>query len=319
MVRASRVGGAPAVPGDQRAVGAEALAFGRELLRRRHLRRGRRGGRSPPRTPKSSVGHTSSRPSWNIKNMCAVHSPMPRTSTSSRTTSSSGRRATRRARPSRRSTFSARSRIDAAFAPDSPAPRRSSTGSASTASARRLAVEQRFEAPVDRGGGAARELLVADHARELGEVRAPRPAAASSGTRAAAPSAASTGRAARGTRAPFSIVGTSFFGGHAGSVWRIQRARRRHRTRRARARRPRARRATRPSTVTGGPAVGLRGHLDVRAREHGAARRSRRALRPGRACTRRGATTARRDRRPLLRAPGARPTAYAALRRVPRR
>ena len=40
----------------------------------------------------------------------------------------------------------------------------------------RRAVEQRVEPTVDRGGRTARELLVTDHPRELGEVRTARPA-----------------------------------------------------------------------------------------------------------------------------------------------
>ena len=70
----------------------------------------------PLRTPKSSVGHTSSRPIWNIRNMCAVHSPMPRTS-DELARRPCRRRGARpgRARPDPSSTFSARSRIDVAL------------------------------------------------------------------------------------------------------------------------------------------------------------------------------------------------------------
>ena len=69
------------------------------------------------------------------------------------------------------STFSARSRIDAALLPESPTLRSSSIDSASTACGRGRSVEQRGEPSVDRGRGLARELLVTDRSRQLGEVR----------------------------------------------------------------------------------------------------------------------------------------------------
>ena len=161
----------PASTTTRRANGTGGSARLRVRAPSRSARGGRRGGRSPARTPRSPIGHTSSRPSWNMRNMCAVHSPMPRTSVSSRTTSSSGRRFMRSSWTSPSSTLTARSRIDAAFAPDRPAPRNDSSGTTSTAGDRRdSAVEQGGEAAVDRLRGTTGQLLEADRARELGEV-----------------------------------------------------------------------------------------------------------------------------------------------------
>ena len=109
----------------------------------------------PLRTPRSPTGHTSRRPSWNIRNISAVQRPMPRTSVSSRDDLRRPRAAPRgRARRRRRATFSARSRIDAALFPDSPAARIVSTGRASTAS--RVWRCRRAPARADRGSCAPR-------------------------------------------------------------------------------------------------------------------------------------------------------------------
>ena len=120
---------------------------------------------NPARTPRSPIGHTSSRPSWNIKNICAVHSPMPRTRVSSRTTSSSGNRATRSSSTSPSSTLSARSRIDAALAPDSPHPGADRIGIASTAGTVGVPSNSAANRPWIAAAALPGELLVADHAR----------------------------------------------------------------------------------------------------------------------------------------------------------
>ena len=100
---------------------------------------------------------------------------MPRTSVSSRTTSSSGRRATRSSSTSPSSTFCARSTIDRALAVDRPGAHEDPpSASASTPVTVGVAVREQGDEPaVDRRGGPPGELLVADHAGQLGEVRLP--------------------------------------------------------------------------------------------------------------------------------------------------
>ena len=161
---------------------------------------------------------------------------------------------------------------------------------------------------------------------------AARPRAGRSGTPCTRTIRASTGRACASTRAP-SRPSARPCAGHSGSTPRSaplgrcaalaplsladRRAPRRHRSRGARARRPRRVATTRPSRH-GRAGLGLRGHLDV-ARRANTAPHDGRVEHSARVDVHRvGAqTTARRDRRPLLRAPEARPTAFAAFRRVP--
>ena len=116
-----------------------------------------------------------------MRNISAVHRPMPRTSVSSLTIFSSERRATRSSSTSPASTRSARSRIDAVLLADSPAARIVSTGSASTASGVDVTVEGRLEPTVDRARRRPGQLLEADRPHQLGEVRAPRSGAAEIG------------------------------------------------------------------------------------------------------------------------------------------
>ena len=127
----------------------------------------------PLRTPKSPTGHTSSRPHWNIKNMCAVHSPMPRTSTSSATTCFVGEpvHAIELHEPAPCPSARSESRWPC-FREADPTQLLHRHGEAPLRewAARR----RRGEAAVDHRRGPAGELLVADHAGELGEVRAVR-------------------------------------------------------------------------------------------------------------------------------------------------
>ncbi len=133
------------------------------------------------RTPRSSTGHTSRRPSWNIRNISAVQRPMPRTSVSSRTISSSDRRATRSSSTSPASTFSARSRIDAALFAERPAARKFVDREREHRLGRRRTVERGLEPAVDRARRRARQLLVADRPHQLGEMGPPRAAPAEIG------------------------------------------------------------------------------------------------------------------------------------------
>ncbi|MCY4571293.1 MAG: hypothetical protein OXF01_00715 [Gemmatimonadetes bacterium] len=85
--------------------------------------------RAPSRTPRSPVGITSRRPSRNIRNICAVHSPIPHTADSISTTSASLMRDTARSRTEPSVQRPARSLIARVFAAERPAPRKSSSGS----------------------------------------------------------------------------------------------------------------------------------------------------------------------------------------------
>ena len=88
----------------------------------------------------------------------------------------SERRPTRSSTTVPASTCSARSRIDAVFAAREPSAPQRVDRQREHLLGRRVAVEQRFEAAVDRAGGRPRELLVADRPGQLGEVRAARSA-----------------------------------------------------------------------------------------------------------------------------------------------
>src|SRR6266566_795453 len=87
--------------------------------------------------PESPTGHTSSRRNWKIRNISAVHRPMPRTTERRVMTSSSASRPMRSNGTVPSTTFAARSRIEATFLPESPAARSFLGGTAKTASGER--------------------------------------------------------------------------------------------------------------------------------------------------------------------------------------
>ncbi len=169
--------GPPAVPRHDRPVGPVRIAERLELAWAVGI--DVPGERVAPRTPRSPVGQTSRRRSWNSRNISAVHRPMPRTVVSRATTSSSLSRARRRGVsttvPS--STLPARSRTDSALLPDSPAARsvlgrEGEQGPGVT--------PRRGRRPGGRGwrGGRAGELLVhdgSDQGGEMGSQPGPRP------------------------------------------------------------------------------------------------------------------------------------------------
>ncbi len=128
------------------------------------------------RTPRSSTGHTSSRPSWNMRNISAVQRPIPRTRVSCSHDLGVGAAADAiehdRPREHVLGKVSDRRRL-----------RRREPGAPQRIDGRRehllgrgIAVEEGFEAPVDRASGRSRQLLVADRAGQLGEVRPARAA-----------------------------------------------------------------------------------------------------------------------------------------------
>src|SRR5438034_11082632 len=80
--------GLPAIPRRHRSVGPEPLALALEPLRRQELPQavGQRVAFANAIVPD---GHTSSRRSWKIRNISAVHRPMPRTTETRVMTSSS--------------------------------------------------------------------------------------------------------------------------------------------------------------------------------------------------------------------------------------
>src|SRR5581483_8775199 len=86
----------------------------------------------PLRTPRSPTGHTSSRPSWKMRNISAVQRPMPGTVERRVTSSSSPSCSTSWSGTTPLSVASARPRIARVLAADRPAPRRASSGTAST-------------------------------------------------------------------------------------------------------------------------------------------------------------------------------------------
>jgi hypothetical protein len=75
--------------------------------------------------PRSPTGITSGRSSWNIRNICAVHSPSPFTAVSSAMIVASSSDSRRASSSSPESTCSASERRYAAFACESPSERRS--------------------------------------------------------------------------------------------------------------------------------------------------------------------------------------------------
>ena len=141
-----------------------------------------RPGRADRRSP---CARRSRRPATRRDGRAGTSGTSPRSSARCRapararaTTSSSERAPTRVERTSPSTTCSARSRIDAVLLPESPAARSDSARGREHRLGGRRAVEQRLEPAVDRARRRAGELLVADRAGELGEVRAARTARA---------------------------------------------------------------------------------------------------------------------------------------------
>ena len=112
-----------------------------------------------------------------MRNISAVQRPMPRTSVSCSHDLVVGAAADAdRARPSPRAPARRGRGSTRSSPPRARRARSDSTRRREHRFGRRIAVEQRLEAPVDRAGGRPRELLVADRPGELGEVRAARAA-----------------------------------------------------------------------------------------------------------------------------------------------
>ena len=134
-----------------------------------------------------------------IRNIWAVHGPMPRTTVRWATTSSSDSRPIRSRATSPEATLSARSRIEAALDPLRPHDRAApAPGWPGPVPAAHVAVERVDEPAVDRGRGPAGQLLVDDVAGQVAEApvgRHPPPGAAAG--RAGRP-----GRPAPGRRRP---------------------------------------------------------------------------------------------------------------------
>ena len=176
--------------------------------------------------------------------MCAVHSPMPRTSTSSLTTLSSESRATRSSSTRPSSTFSREIADRRRLRVRQPGAAQRLERQREHGLRRRRTVEERFEPTVDRGRGPARELLVTDHARELGEVRTARRPAVQLGNTVFAQHPRQHRIARARARAPPSSI-AAFVAIVVSLPDADRRAARRDRSRAARGRRPRARRAAR--------------------------------------------------------------------------
>ena len=165
------VDGAPAVPRGHRPVRAERLAERFEVAGRGHARATRTATSSPCARRGRRSATRPSGTSWNIKNISAVHRPMPFTSVSSRTTSSSGKtpNACEAHLPRVHSLgeVADRRRLRAR----QPRAAQRVVADSQHRVGRGHAVEQRLEPTVNRARGPAGELLVADHPRQLGEVR----------------------------------------------------------------------------------------------------------------------------------------------------